>query len=136
MSGYNDLIRNAAGVSKRVSDAVTYNKRPENGQNQPETGNSFGTVLRDRLSEMQPQPISFSKHAAIRLNSRAISLSDEQLKRVEGGLANASQKGIKDSLVLIDDLALLVNVPSRTVITAMNQNSKNVFTNIDGAVIV
>jgi flagellar operon protein len=82
--------------------------------------------------------LQFSKHANVRLNSREISLSGEQLKRVEDGVAKAGQKGVRDSLVLVDDVALVVNVGSKTVITAINRNSadKNIFTNIDGAVIV
>ena len=50
----------------------------------------------------------------------------------------ARERAIEDSLVILGDLALIINVPSRTVITAMDgQNMKqNVFTNIDGAVIV
>jgi flagellar operon protein len=50
----------------------------------------------------------------------------------------ASKKGVCDSLVLVDSLAFIVNVPSRTVVTAMDQTetNSNVFTNIDGAVII
>ena len=53
-------------------------------------------------------------------------------------MEKANAKGIKDSLVLIDKLAFIVNVPSNTVVTAMDQSetSENIFTNIDGAVIV
>lgn len=76
----------------------------------------------------------------MRLNNRDISLSADQLKRVEEGVETADKKGIKDSLVLVDNVALVVNVKNRVVITAMNQNknnnNENVFTNIDGAVIV
>lgn len=132
MSGYNDLIKNAAKISQKPIDGNSYNKRPE--QVQPEKSADFNSVLKDKLSEINS--LQFSKHAAVRLSTRAISLSDDQLKRVESGIANAGQKGIKDSLVLVDDLALLVNIPSKTVITAINQNNQNVFTNIDGAVIV
>jgi len=48
----------------------------------------------------------------------------------------ASTKGVKDSLVIVDNMAFVVNVKSRTVITAVNNNElkDNVFTNIDGAV--
>ena len=53
-------------------------------------------------------------------------------------MQRANEKGIKDSLVIMDKLAFIVNVPSATVVTAMDQldNSENIFTNIDGAVIV
>jgi flagellar operon protein len=74
----------------------------------------------------------------MRLSDRNISLSEEQSERLENGVHRASEKGIKESLVLMDSLAFIVNVPNRTVVTAMDQNEsdENIFTNIDGAVIV
>ena len=48
----------------------------------------------------------------------------------------ARAKGVKESLVCVDDLAFIVNVTNNTVVTAMNQEDEKVFTNIDGAVIV
>jgi len=82
--------------------------------------------------------VKFSKHASQRLESRNISLSDEQSARLENGVKQASDKGINESLVLVDSLAFIVNVPNRTVVTAMEQTetNSNVFTNIDGAVIM
>ena len=67
-----------------------------------------------------------------------ISLSEEQNARLEDGVEQAHAKGIKDSLVLVDSLAFIVNVPSKTVVTAMDQTEtqSNIFTNIDGAVIM
>ncbi|MDR0958192.1 MAG: flagellar protein [Clostridiales bacterium] len=79
--------------------------------------------------------VQFSKHANTRLSSRDINLSREQLSRVEDGVALARSKGIRDSLVLVDNVALIVNVVSGTVITAADRKA-GVFTNIDGAVIV
>ena len=78
------------------------------------------------------------KHASQRLESRNISLSEEQNARLEDGVEQAHAKGIKDSLVLVDSLAFIVNVPSKTVFTAMDQTEtqSNIFTNIDGAVIM
>ncbi len=95
---------------------------------------SFQSVLNDKISESIP--LTFSKHASLRLDSRNIKLSSEQISRVEDGLRQARQKGINDSLVVVDDIRLVVNVKSKTVITAMNKQSENIFTNIDGAVIV
>ena len=42
------------------------------------------------------------------------------------------------AILLVDDIAFIVNVPSKTVVTAMDQaeTNSNVFTNIDGAVIM
>jgi len=92
--------------------------------------------FRDILDRKIETPVHFSKHAALRLSDRNINLSDEQIGRVAEGVGKAGEKGIRDSLVLVDDVALVVNVKSRTVITAINQSTDNVFSNIDGAVIV
>ena len=82
--------------------------------------------------------VHFSKHALNRLDQRNITLSDEQSSRLSDGVMKAGEKGIKDSLVLVDKMAFIVNVPSQTVVTAMDQTEtkSNVFTNIDGAVIM
>lgn len=81
--------------------------------------------------------VKFSKHALNRLSMRNIELTGEQMERLNNGKIEAGEKGIKDSLILVDQLAFIVNVPSSTVVTAMDQteNKNNVFTNIDGAVI-
>ncbi|MCR4656217.1 MAG: flagellar protein [Lachnospiraceae bacterium] len=82
--------------------------------------------------------IRFSKHASLRLSDRNIELSDGQLERLTNGTQKAGEKGINESLVIMDELAFIVNVKNNTVITAMDQSEadENVFTNIDGAVIV
>lgn len=100
---------------------------------------SFGQILDDKSKAFtQGSVLKFSKHAANRLNTRNIELSDSQVMRLQDGMEKANAKGIKDSLVLMDKLAFIVNVPSNTVVTAMDQSetNENVFTNIDGAVIV
>lgn len=80
--------------------------------------------------------VQFSKHANMRLSNRNINFSLEEIQRIESGITKARTKGINNSLVLMDNTALVVNIRSGTVITAMEKESQNVFTNIDGAVIV
>lgn len=86
----------------------------------------------------QSDEVRFSKHASSRLNDRKIELTQTQMQRLNEGTRKAGEKGIQDSLVLVDQLAFIVNVPSNTVVTAIDQNEakENIFTNIDGAVIV
>jgi flagellar operon protein len=100
----------------------------------PESTSQPTVSFRDILGSKIETPVQFSKHAALRLNDRNISLTVDQIDRVAEGVEKAGEKGIRDSLVLVDDVALVVNVKSRTVITALNQ--PGVFSNIDGAVIV
>ena len=66
-----------------------------------------------------------------------LDLTKEQLSRLKQGTDKALQKGIQESLVLVDNLAFIVNIKNRTVVTAMDQmeSKENIFTNIDGAVI-
>ena len=102
------------------------------------TGLSFQDVLnRTTESEQQVAELKFSKHAAGRLIDRNIELSENQMERLQEGARSAGQKGIKDSLVIVDELAFIVNVPNKTVVTALDQTEArgNIFTNIDGAVI-
>ncbi|MBR6771681.1 MAG: flagellar protein [Lachnospiraceae bacterium] len=82
--------------------------------------------------------VRFSKHAANRLAERNIKLTDNQMERLRAGAMKAGAKGINDSLVLVDQLAFIVNVPNSTVVTAMEQTEadESIFTNIDGAVII
>ena len=95
---------------------------------------SFQEILQSKSNEQ----LKFSKHATVRLADRGIELTDAQLERLNDGAQKAGQKGIRDSLVIVDNLAFIVNVPNKTVVTAMNsrETEDNVFTNINGAVIM
>jgi flagellar operon protein len=99
-------------------------------------GQSFSQELEKTLQ--QGQPLSFSGHAQSRLLTRQIQLTDQQRARLEYGVQQAAQKGSKESLVVMDNLAFIVSVPNRTVVTAVDGANRNgnVFTQIDSAVIV
>ncbi len=57
------------------------------------------------------------------------------MERLENGTTKAREKGIRESLVMVDDMAFIVNVKNNTVITAVGDSDGSIFTNIDGAVI-
>lgn len=82
--------------------------------------------------------VRFSAHAQARLQSRHIELDAEVLRRVESAVDKAAEKGSRESLLLMDDVALIVSVRNRTVITAIDKENlkENVFTNIDSAVVL
>ena len=104
-------------------------------------GSSFEEILRQKQKE-QVGELKFSKHAGQRLSQRDISLTENQRKRLEDGTGKAREKGMKESLVMVDGLAFIVNVKSNTVVTALSLKDSSmgsdeaVFTNIDGAVII
>jgi flagellar operon protein len=94
-------------------------------------GPSFQNILDQQL-------VRFSHHAEQRLAQRGIRLDSEQLNRIGGAIDKAAAKGAKDSLVLYQDMALIVNVKNRTVVTAMDGASMkdHVFTQIDSTILV
>jgi len=96
----------------------------------------FSEILKSQQSANETTELKFSKHANERLASRNIDLTDEQMARLESGAKKASEKGINESLVMVDNLAFIVNIKNNTVITAVNDGEDKVFTNIDGAVIM
>ena len=120
------------------------NQNPAGVKAPGETEVSFQDILRTRTAQESFQRVQeagslkFSKHAASRLADRQITLSDSQMERLSDGTRKAGEKGIQESLVLMDQLAFIVNIPNKTVITAMDQaeTNENIFTNIDGAVII
>lgn len=97
---------------------------------------AFESILKQKITDNTE--IKFSKHAQDRLQSRNINLTQAQKDKMKDAVAKAESKGVRDSLVLMDNLAFVVNIRNKTVITAANSNelTQNVFTNIDGAVIV
>lgn len=90
------------------------------------------------LEGAEAPPLKFSAHARQRLEQRGMELSEGQLKALAGAVSKAEAQGAKDSLMLMDRLGLIVNVPSRTVVTVMTEERMRtgVVTQIDSAVIV
>lgn len=113
-----ELVRNNSSVKIQTQNRVPGAK-------------SFQEIL----DSVRNNELVFSKHANERLLSRNIDLSDSQLERLQNGTRRAGEKGIKESLVVVDNLAFIVNVRNNTVITAVNEKDDKIFTNIDGAVI-
>lgn len=128
-------VNNFASIEQITGQYI--NSRTASDKNVKDTHISFTQAL-DNAKSLQSSEVTFSKHASERLKTRNISLTDNQLNRLNEGARKAQNKGITESLVLLDDLAFIVNTKNNTVITAMNSNSQeeNVYTNIDGAVIM
>ena len=103
-------------------------KRPAN------TG-MFNQILEKEIGETQE--LKFSRHAKERLEARDIKLNEEQVNRLNNAVEKALNKGCRESLVLLDDMAFVVSIRNKTVITAVDGDNRkeNVFTNIDSAVI-
>ncbi|KPU28214.1 hypothetical protein TR13x_02435 [Caloranaerobacter sp. TR13] len=97
---------------------------------------SFDDIL--RRIEKKGSALKFSKHAVERMQLRNIKLNKEDLKNIEYAVDKAESKGVKEALILLNNTAFIISIRNRTVITtvAQEQLKENVFTNIDGAVII
>lgn len=133
------LYPNVSSVPSRQDIAEPKNRKPEG------TKGEFDAVFEKVEKASVPkdlgqvrESLKFSAHASQRLKDRKIVLDPAMLAKVSQAVDQAEAKGIQESLVLTPEAALIVSVPNRTVITAMDKSSMsgNVFTNIDGAVIL
>ena len=95
-------------------------------------GGGFPGVLQQATDGLQ-----LSRHAQKRIDRRDLDLDGPRLERLNSAVTSAAQKGARQSVVMLDDLAVVVNVRDRTVVTAMNTEGgrQRVFTNIDSVVI-
>jgi len=94
--------------------------------------------FKDVLAEItQADGVKFSKHALERISARGMSFDRASMERLNSAVEVAGSKGASESLVLMDELALIVSVKNKTVITAMpsTETKGNVFTAIDSAIV-
>lgn len=96
-----------------------------------ESANQFDAIFKEELEK-----IKFSNHAMKRLESRNIQLSETELGKIQDAVSKAESKGSKDSLIMMDKTAFIVNIPNKTVVTAIEvaNSNESVFTNIDSVV--
>ena len=108
---------------------------------------AFNAMLRDRSAAKaaeaagaaQPQQsVNFSKHALARAEERGIELTPVLLDRLASSVEKAQEKGATNILAFDDSRAFIINIPYSRVITTMSQEEmkENIFTNIDGAVLL
>ena len=99
-------------------------------------GTSFDAVLQQEVSRQSE--VKFSKHAMERLQTRNIKLSKDDLSKINDAVNKAAEKGVKETLIIMGNSAFIANVKNKMIITAATEENlkNNVFTNIDGAVII
>ncbi|WP_163101511.1 TIGR02530 family flagellar biosynthesis protein [Peribacillus alkalitolerans] len=115
----------------------------KNKSNSPKPTGQIGISFSNQLNQeiqkqVQQKPLTFSKHATIRMDQRNISIDVEMQRKIEEKLLEAKNKGVNDSLVLLHNAALIINAKNNTVITAMDRNeaASQIFTNINGTILI
>lgn len=98
----------------------------------------LGEATSKASASSQATSLTFSQHALSRLQDRGIELSESDVTRLEQAVQKAADKGARESLVMMNNVAYVVNIVNRKVITAVDSGhmKDNVFTNIDSAVFV
>ncbi|HAN44698.1 MAG TPA: flagellar protein [Ruminococcaceae bacterium] len=129
----NNIIRNY-NISITTGHGV-----PQTAVSRPaktEQGLTFEQIFQNQLKSQST--VNFSKHAKERISERNIDISAEKVEKLETGIKLAQQKGLGDTLIIVDNTLFVVNAKSSTVITTLNQSESigNVITNIQGTVIV
>lgn len=130
----NSFIQYQAKIkaSQTVEDLI--NGKEQKNVNTKNTS-SFSQILDASKKE---KSIEFSRHAQSRMEERDITLDEENIEKLSSAISAANEKGIQNTLVLMNNMAFIVHVPDNLVITAMKDTDvkEQVFTNIDGTVVV
>lgn len=118
---------------------------PTGGPSFQDTLNSLQGLQQPTVGKMPaaggaqaPEALKFSNHAVERMQTRGISFNKADLERLNEAVGRAAAKGSKDTLVLMNDSALIVSVKNKTVVTVMDKTAlkENVFTNIDSTIVM
>ncbi|MCF6265597.1 MAG: flagellar protein [Desulfuromusa sp.] len=120
-----------------IPQPITPLRSPDLQNKQPGATRSVGSFDQLLQNKIDQGGVKFSRHAVDRMNSRGIQFSPDQLQRLEQAVSQVQAKGGRESLVMIDDTALVVSVKNDTVVTVVDKDQlkNNVFTKIDSAVI-
>ena len=94
---------------------------------------SFASLFNNALQSDSKEELQLSNHAQKRLEERSIFMSDSLKSTLSNAIEELSIKGAKDSLVITNEGAFVVNVPNKTLVTAMsiNEMQEGIITNID-----
>lgn len=120
-------------IQKPITPSRPIDRTPANTNAEKST---FAGIYEQEV--IKQSELKFSKHALERLQARNIRLTKEDMNKINSAINRAAEKGVKETLIIMGNTAFIANVKNKTVITAATEESlrENVFTNIDGAVII
>jgi flagellar operon protein len=124
-------------INRLPSQPITTQYPPKDFTKKTQPSKTFAETFKETVNGNKDS-LLISKHADSRLKQRGIEISGETWREVESKVAQAKMKGVKESLVLLDNAALIVSAKNSTVITAMDRQEagSQIFTGIDGTIII
>jgi flagellar operon protein len=93
-------------------------------------------ALLNGSQEVKTQNVKVSAHAAKRLEERNIQLDGQEYLKLQEAMKKLKTKGGRDSLVITEKAAYVLDVEKGMVVTAVDKNNmnENVFTKIDSTI--
>lgn len=127
---------NVRQIASRV-ESGQLEQTPPRTQSQSEQSARFADLLR-LARQKDPPALQLSAHAQQRIQDRGIAMDGLHAQTISEAMTRLQEKGARDALLLRSDAAFVVNVPSRTVVTAIGRQemTEKVFTNIDSAMVL
>jgi len=94
---------------------------------------NFVDLFQKAVEVTEPSQFRISAHAQKRLTERNINMNPALESSLNKAFSELESKGARDSLVMTREGAFVVNVPSRTLVTAMgiDEMRNGLVTNID-----
>lgn len=109
--------------------------QPSTGSPRPVAGGAdgFAAAFRQALASQPGAGVKVTAHAAARMSERGMVWSETLGNQLSAAIDELGQKGARDSLIMLDEAAFVVNVPSRTLVTALDigEMQNRIVTKID-----
>ena len=104
----------------------------------PAGGGTFAEELRRVREARTSGGVKVSGHAQQRIQQREIAFTEADQRAIAEAVQRLDAKGARDALLLRADAAFVVNVPNRTIVTAIEagEMDERIFTGIDSAMLV
>ena len=120
----------------RINRPLNHNHINKNSTKTKANGNSLS--FESALNDVKAKDIKFSKHAQARMDKRNIKLDKNDMRNLKKAIEKSEKKGVKEALIIMNDQAFIASVENKTIITAVANDAlkENIFTNIDGAIII
>ena len=126
-------------IQRTAIPGVDGTRLPDQIPGRPPVSPSFAETLQKAGRNEEPgKGFTISAHAEQRISQRDIGMDNDARSQISNAFGKLEEKGAQNALLLRKDAAFVVNVPARTIITAMNQEDMQhrVFTQIDSTLLL
>ena len=129
-------------VDNILSSGISHllrNRKPSQGSPSSGISHEFRNILNNEIGKRdERQGIELSLHAAQRIKDRNLQVDHEEFTKLKDGIGKLRDKGGRESLIVTEKGAYIVDIDKNKIVTAMDKNSlgENVFTKIDSTLFI